>query len=269
MTLFVHLLLGFAAGVHGASYGAYKDAPYENFRLGRFLREIVIATLFAGMLSLLGWTDRQSPFTIFAASFAGARTITEFYKLFVRNVSQDDFRIPTRMHYVKGVVNNPIARLILGFGFLWMLVGIWGLCSLLAPHDPPLLRGLVVGIIIGTLEAMGGAYKDGAIEGFFWHKFIKSPVFGALAGLIAAGHAEMFVPGRVADLPMLMLATYGICRMLLELVYKMPVADYVPGKFPSMVASFPEWSAKRATYFIPPYVATWALFLVLATHPGW
>jgi len=269
MTLFIHLLLGFAAGVHGASYGAYKDAPYENFRLGRFIREIVIAMAFIGTLSLLGWTDRQSSFTIFAAAFAGARTITEFYKLFVRNVSQDDFRIPTRMHYVKGVVNNPIARLILGFGFIWMLVGIWGLCSLLAPHDPPVLRGLVTGIIIGTLEAMGGAYKDGAIEGFFWHKFIKSPVFGALAGLIAAGHAEMFVPGRVADLPMLMLATYGICRMLLELVYKMPVADYVPGKFPSMTASFPEWSTKRAAYFIPPYVATWALFLVLATHPSW
>jgi hypothetical protein len=39
------LLLAMTAGIHAACYGAYKDAPYEFFRLKRFIREIIIATL--------------------------------------------------------------------------------------------------------------------------------------------------------------------------------------------------------------------------------
>jgi hypothetical protein len=43
MPLTVIVTLGFAAGLHGALYGAYKDSPHESFRTGRFVREIAIA----------------------------------------------------------------------------------------------------------------------------------------------------------------------------------------------------------------------------------
>lgn len=44
------------------------------------------------------------------------------------------------------------------------------------------MRGMVIGLSIGTCEAIAGAYKDGSIEGFYWLKFAKSPVFGMLGG---------------------------------------------------------------------------------------
>jgi len=38
----IYLFLALVAGIHVACYGAYKDSPYEGFKLIRFFREFLI-----------------------------------------------------------------------------------------------------------------------------------------------------------------------------------------------------------------------------------
>ncbi len=260
MTLSMTLLIGFAAGLHAAMYGAYKDSPHESFLPRRCVRELVIAMGSAAGLALLHLGDGESPFIIYLSTFALARVATEFWKLFVRVEPQEGYRIPTQIHCVTGVIHNRGVRLLLGVGMIAAIYGIWALCTLIPQDLPAPLRGLLVGLAIGTAEAAGGAYKDGAMEGFYWRKFAKSPAFGALGGLIASGHTE--------NLAFLLLAAFGSCRMFLELLFKLVVPGYAPGKFRSMTGPFTAWVVRRRR-FVPPYVVTWALYLVLATHPGW
>lgn len=261
MTLIPMTALGLGAGLHGALYGAYKDSPHESFRVRRFVREIVIAVAIALALpSIYPAATRQTAFVVYLALFALTRIVTEFWKLFVRVEPQDDFRIPTQIHCVTGVVRQPALRLMLGIGFLASIYGVWTLCTLLPPVAPAPLRGLVVGLAIGLAEALAGAYKDGTIEGFQWRKFIKSPTFGAIGGVVASEHTT--------DLAFLLLAAIGTMRMFLELLFKMLPRDYAPGKFPSLVGRYQEWTERRR-HFIAPYALTWLLYLVLCSHRGW
>ena len=260
MPLVITVILGLAAGLHAASYGAYKDSPHESFLPRRFVRELVFASLVAGLISLSGLAGHESAFVLYLSAFALSRIATEFWKLFIRIEPQDDYRIPTQVHWVKGVVHNPIVRLLMGLGFLASIYGIYGLATVL-PHDWPMpVRGMAVGLSIGICEAIAGAYKDGSIEGFYWYKFAKSPVFGTLGGLIASGHT-------VAP-AFLLLAAIGSMRMFLELLFKIVVPGYAPGKFNSMTGAFTAWTAKRRM-FLTPYALTWLLYVVLCSRPAW
>ena len=51
-------------------------------------------------------------------------------------------------------------------------------------------------------------------------------------------------------------------RMVNELLFKMVIPDYTPGKFKSLTGPFQEWMMRRK-YFLRPYVATWMLYVVL------
>lgn len=259
MTLTIAVTLGLAAGLHAAAYGAYKDSPHESFLARRFVRELVIAGLCGLLLARLHLSDGETPFIVFLSSFALARIATEFWKLFVRVEPQQDYRIPTQIHWVKGVVHNRGLRFLLGFGFLASLYGISAIATTIPADTPVALRGALAGAAVGIAEAIAGAYKDGSIEGFSPLKFLKSPVFGTLGGLVAAGHTGNPVS--------LVLAAIGTMRMLLELMFKMVVPGYVPGKFRSMTGPFPIWLTRRRL-FLPAYAATWALYLVLATRPS-
>ena len=170
--------LGVAAGLHGALYGAYKDSPHESFLLRRFLREVVFASTLAAALAT--WVPAaldESPFVMYLSLFALTRIVTETWKLFIRVEPQGHYRIPTQIHRVNGVIEHPLPRLLLGAGFLASIYGIWALCTLIPSSTPAALRGALVGLAIGTAEAIAGAYKDGTIEGFYWYKFFKSPTF--------------------------------------------------------------------------------------------
>lgn len=261
MTLTAVVALGFVAGLHGALYGAYKDSPHESFRTERFLRELAIALVMSiGVWLFYPSASDESAFILYLSVFALTRIVTEFWKLFVRVEPQNDFRIPTQIHCVTGIVHHRLLRLLLGTGFLASIYGIWALSTMI-PHDTPApLQGLLTGLAIGTAEAIAGAYKDGTIEGFYWFKFFKSPVFGSIGGIVAAGHTT--------DSVFLVLASIGTMRMLLELLFKMLPRDYAPGKFPSMVGRYTHWLERRR-HFVTPYALTWLFYLILISHPEW
>lgn len=260
MTNGIVVLLGLAAGLHAALYGAYKDSPHESFLPRRFVRELVIAAIVAAAMAGLGLVGGETSFIIYLSAFALSRITTEFWKLFVRVEPQGDYRIPTQIHCVTGVVRNPLLRLLMGAGYLTSIYGIYCAFKLLPESLPLPLQGVIVGSVIGLAEAMGGAYKDGSIEGFSWRKFAKSPSFGALGGLIASAHTD--------NLAFLFLASIGSMRMFLELLFKIIPHDYAPGKFSSMTGSFVEWAGLRR-HFLPPYAATWMLYIILCSRPGW
>ena len=252
MSISLTIIIGLAAGLHAALYGAYKDSPHESFLLRRFVRELVFAVTAAGILSVSGLCSNQSPFIVYLSVFALARIATEFWKLFLRVEPQQEYRIPTQIHCVRGVVHNPIIRLLLGFGFVGSIYGCYRLFHLL-PHSLPWpVIGLVVGTGIGLAEAIAGAYKDGTIEGFSFRKFLKSPTFGALGGLLASLHTT--------SLAFLLLAAIGSMRMFNELLFKMIVKDYTPGKFKALIGPYQQWMSLRR-YFLAPYAATWLLYL--------
>jgi len=260
MSTTVATLLGLSAGLHAALYGAYKDSPHEDFLLLRFVRELVIASIAAAALVTLGLADEQTPFVLFLSAFALSRIATEFWKLFVRVEPQEGYRIPTQIHWVRGVVHHPVPRLLLGTGFLAAIYGIYCLGKVWPASWPLSLRALIIGLSIGVAEAIAGAYKDGTIEGFYWSKFAKSPTFGALGGLIASGHT--------GNPLFLLLAAIATMRMFLELLFKILRHDYTPGKFQSLTGPFVEWNYRRR-FFLAPYAVTWALYLVLCSHAGW
>lgn len=254
MDLYLRALVGLCAGLHGALYGAYKDSPHESFLLRRFLRELVFATSAAIALHLSGAADGQSAFVLYLSCFALSRIATEFWKLFVRVEPQSDFRIPTQIHFFSHVVHNPLTRLVVGFGFLAGIYGVYCLSGLLPEEMPVVARGAVLGGTIGVAEGIAGGYKDGSIEGFSPIKFFKSPVFGTMGGIIAALHTS--------EPAFMLLAAIGSMRMFLELFFKILVQGYAPGKFRSMVGPFRAW-ADRRRYFLAPYAATWALYSAL------
>jgi hypothetical protein len=254
MSELIVLALGLAAGLHAALYGAYKDSPHESFLPRRFVRELVFAVGVSAVFTGFHLSDNQTPFIIYLSVFAVARVITEFWKLFLRVEPQEGYRIPTQIHWVKGIVHNPFIRLLMSLGFVGSIYGCYCLFRLL-PHSLPWpVIGLIVGGGIGLAEAIAGGYKDGTIEGFSFKKFLKSPTFGALGGLMASFHT--------ANLAFLLLAAIGSMRMFNELLFKMIVRDYTPGKFMSLVGPFQEWMTRRR-HFLAPYAATWLIYVVL------
>jgi hypothetical protein len=253
MTTSGTMLIGLCAGLHAASYGAYKDSPHENFKPRRYVRELIIAASCAAWIAWSGLGDGQSPLVLYLSIFALARIATEFWKLFLRVEPQEDYRIPTQIHLFAKVVHDPAGRALLGAGFVGAIYGYYALCTLLPGALPFWVRGLAVGGGIGVCEALAGAYKDGSIEGFSFRKFVKSPMFGALGGLIAAAQTQV--------LGFLLLASIGTMRMFLELLFKLIVPDYVPGKFRSMRGPFTTWAWRRRI-FLAPYTATWVLYVV-------
>jgi hypothetical protein len=261
MTTTAMIAVGLAAGLHGALYGAYKDSPHESFLVRRFIREIVIALGAAcGLALFYQGSHRESGFVVYLSVFALTRTATEFWKLFVRIEPQSDYRIPTQIHWCATVIHNRLVRLLLGLGFLASIYGIYELGKTFPTSWPLPVRGLLIGLSIGVAEAIAGGYKDGSVEGFSWKKFGKSPFFGALGGLIASGHT--------AHPAFLLLAAIGSMRMFLELLFKMLVRDYAPGKFQSMTGPFTGWMERRR-HFLVPYAITWLLYVALCSHANW
>jgi hypothetical protein len=254
MNVIPFILIGLVAGLHAALYGAYKDSPHESFLLRRFLREIVIALIVAVTLAAIPSAWSLSLFVLYVVVFALARLITEFWKLFLRVEPQEEYRIPTQIHWVKGVVHNPWIRILMGTGMVASIYGCYKLFGLLPDSLSWPIVGITVGGGIGLAEAIGGAYKDGSIEGFSFWKFLKSPTFGALSGLLVSFHTD--------SLAFLLLGALGSMRMFNELFFKIIVRGYVPGKFRSMEGPFREWMTKRR-YFLPPYAATWGIYVIL------
>ncbi len=248
-------IVGLFGGLHSSSWGAYKDTPHEEFKVGKFLRSIAVG-LILGMLlfQFLKLNGINSPnpglFFLFVMSFE--RLYTESLKLFIRDENQEKYHILQTFHWLGNVVNSKLPRLGMGVVFI-SLAFVWFYLPYSIDLDlPRILLGLIWGTVGGLGIALCGAWKDAPIEGFEPSKFLRSPMVGAVWGL--------FFSIFTTDYSLLLFACIGGERMTVEF-YKTFIRKK-HAKFSAATPLFPEWLEKRKR-FILPYALTWTVFFAL------
>jgi hypothetical protein len=172
-------LLGLMTGLHTATWGAYKDSPFEGFKWTSFLRSVLLGCAIAcGVALTTSWEDDLHPLVLVGLFYTGERLATEWWKTIVREDDQSAYTIPMRLGYRGRPVDRDGARYAVGLavvvGLVVACVGANALQSALpaAPH----VATILIGGVGGWLTAVGGAWKDAPIEGFSGWKFLRSPV---------------------------------------------------------------------------------------------
>ena len=179
MSVVVAGLLGLMTGLHTATWGAYKDSPFEGFRWRSFLRSILLgAAVGMAVATTTTWEDDLHPLVLVGLFYTGERLATEWWKTIVREDDQAAYTIPMRLGYRGRPVDRVGARYAVGVA---VVVGLVLACAaanaaqgVLGPV--PQVVTVLVGGIGGWLTACGGAWKDAPIEGFSGWKFLRSPV---------------------------------------------------------------------------------------------
>jgi len=102
-------LAGFFAGLHSASWGAYKDSLYESFSVKSFLRSLVfgvLLTFFAVFFLKWEGITAINLGVLYAMVMLLERALTEGIKAYLREESQDKYKIPSRVHMLGRVVER-------------------------------------------------------------------------------------------------------------------------------------------------------------------
>lgn len=254
--------VGMVAGLIVSSWQGFKDPPWEGFFLVKFLRSIVVGMAAGAVLSYKaspGGSSIWNPGILAFAVVAVERVIGEAYKGFFRKDPHKEYYLLLRRMFVpEGVY--PV-KVLLGVGFV---IGAYWLFRLLAWMLPRLAgglgslaaAGLLIGIAGGLLVAGGGALKDSQFEGFKPIKFLRSPLVGALTGVLMIRFST--------DWFLVSLAAVGSERVLVEL-YKTFLIRQVRGMHAGKPVLHPVWLARRGIFAVTfgVAVAVCSVLLVL------
>ena len=251
--------VGMLSGTHTAIWGMYKDAIHEGFTTRRFGRSVVVGGGVAIVIQLALALPLPAPsglIVLFGLAYAAERGVVEVWKTFVREEDQSKYTIPMQFS-VHGVpVRGRGVRLAAGAAY----VGIVVLCLVAVTHvepgplgTPSLLKSAFVGLTVGAIIAFGGAWKDAPTEGFDGLKFFRSPCLTVIFALLLAQLTDSYLQLAVAAI--------GYERAAAE-TYKTFFFPSKPrGKFAGKPVLFPEMLLRRR-YFVPAYVAIWAVVIV-------
>ena len=179
MTVLAAAFLGLMTGLHTATWGAYKDSPFEGFKWTSFLRSVVLGSGIAVGIALTTiWEDDLHPLALVGLFYTGERLATEWWKTIVRNDDQTAYTIPMRLGYRGLPVDNRLIRYTVGLSIIVGLVVAWAGAAAMQQALPsePGWATILIGGVGGWLTAAGGAWKDAPIEGFSPWKFVRSPV---------------------------------------------------------------------------------------------
>lgn len=177
------LIVSLVAGLHRSCWGAYKDSPYENFSIFKFLRSILVAVFCGLLLSFLPhFVGKFELWTLFVSVVAIDTVLWEIYKMFFREESQAKYKIPSTFHLLNRKVESRPKKMIFGIGMLLFvfLFVIWSA----EWKINNIFMALVVAVVVGWVEAIGGAWKDAPFEGFEFWKLFRSPVVALVVGIL-------------------------------------------------------------------------------------
>ena len=212
MSIVLVVVLALICGTHAATWGAFKDTPFEGFKLASFVRSIVVAVVAAVVLATATDLDTTvAPIVLVGLLYATERLATELWKSFVREDDQSAYAIPMRIAVLGRPVDGRFPRYLMGFVVLGSVVVMGGTAAALQPVDGGALWLLVlVGGIGGWLTAVGGAWKDAPVEGFSGWKFLRSPVVATAWTIIVLPFTHDWVTLTVAaaGLSVLSIETY-------------------------------------------------------------
>ena len=171
-------LVGLLCGLHAASWGAFKDSPFEGFKPASFGRSVALGLMAALLIAVTTDLDsRGSVLILIGICYALERLVTEWWKSIVREDEQAAYSIPMRLAVHGQPIEDRGRRYALGVAVaVGIVVSCWatrGLQSALPPL--PLWGAALVCGAGGWFTAVGGAWKDAPIEGFSGWKFLRSP----------------------------------------------------------------------------------------------
>ena len=249
-------IAGVMAGAHAAIWGMYKDAIYEGFATDRFLRSVILGMLCGvGVQALLRlpMPDFGTFVMLFGLAYSTERGIVEVWKTFLREEDQSKYAIPTRLS-IRGVpVRSQFARLLAGIGY----VAVIALCLLVIGRVEPggsvidsMTRTAAVGFVVGTIIALGGAWRDAPMEGFDWIKFWRSPVIALAVALVLSQFTDSLFQIAVAAI--------GYERAVAETYKTFCLPSHTCGKFAGKPVRFPD-VLRRRRHYVPVFAAIWVL----------
>ena len=237
--------IGAAAGLIVSSWQGFKDPPWEGFFLGKFFRSILVGAAAGTALCIAaarGFLVIDNLGILAFSIVAVERIVGEAYKGFLRNRAHDEyFKLLRRMRLPENVY---AAKLLMGVGFLigayWLfrLLAFW-LGRMVAASEGRTGPGLVIGLAGGLLVAIGGALKDSQFEGFIPAKFVRSPIVGALTGMVLVHFSSSWF--------LVSLAAVGGERVGVEL-YKTFLKRQVRGMHADKPIRYPAWLARRGIF---------------------
>lgn len=252
--------VGLVSGLYSSCWGSYKDSPFEKFSSKKFTRSLIAGSLLGIILfEFIKINGVSSPnlgiFFAFVMTFE--RTFTEFFKAFIRIEDQDKYKIPSTFHIFGKIIKNRSDRLIIGIILLVTIIFAFYMPVLLPLRFlPRIYGGFVWGMAAGLAIALGGAWKDAPMEGFFPVKFFRSPViagiWGSIFSLFTGNYSFIFF------------SCVGAERMTTEL-YKTFIKKNIPGKFKASEPLYMDWVSKRKI-IVAPYVFAWIIFSILLLY---
>lgn len=258
-SLAIAAAVGLLSGAHAAIWGMYKDSVYEGFGARCFVRSIIVGAVAAVAIQMSIDLPLPAPAAIvvlFGLAYAAERGIIEVWKTFIREQDQSKFFIP--MAFCVGGV--PVAkrgvRLAAGAAYVSVVL----LCLLaVAQLDPgavgspsPSASGLV-GLTVGIIIAIGGAWKDAPKEGFEPLKFFRSPLVAAAFALALSSLCESYLQIAVASI--------GYERASVETYKTLFTRGKAPGKFTGKPELYPEMRTHRGRA-VPVFLGIWVVVLV-------
>jgi len=255
MTPLVAGATGLAAGIHCATWGMFKDAPFEGFTWRTFVRSPIVATLIALALTRIPALDfpmgAAGIFVLWGVTYGFERAFVEIYKTFIREQDQSKYTIPMQFAIKGKVLESRPLRLAAGAAYLaggiLVLLGVHTL-QVRGPDLPRLLAIFLVASPGGWISAFGGAWKDAPIEGFHTFKFFRSPAMTFGFGLLLSLFTEQYV--------LLFMGAIGYTVASIETYKTFFFPNKKRGKFQGKTPTHAELLRTRWR-FAPVFVAIW------------
>jgi len=218
--------VGLLVGLHAATWGGFKDGPFEGFRLASYLRSILLAAAIAVLIALLVPLPVSGVVVLAGTVYALERLFTEGWKSILREQDQTRYAIPMRLGFRGRPVDHRPLRYAVGALLAATAIGaVFGLNAVQhrTPALPAVLVILTVGAAGGWATAVGGAWKDAPIEGFSGRKFLRSPSVATAWAVPLSLLTDSWVT--------LLLASAGFAVATIETYKTFLTGGRPPGKF--------------------------------------
>ena len=209
------------AGLFTSAWGAFKDAPYEGFSKGSFVRSLLFSVGILGSLwGLVPARLHQLQLVeVFFLVMGVERIAIEIYKPCFRREDQTKYLIPQDFRFFGRHIEGDVLRWLAGIAMIAAVLGLARVGTMISSYPAHLAVACATGFFI----CVGGAGKDAPFEGFDASKFLRS------VKVLAVMSPVFWVLGPT-PLGLLVFMYGGLERLLVE-SYKTYFTPNPPGKF--------------------------------------
>lgn len=244
MDLALRLAIALISGLFTSLWGAFKDCPYEGFKLRTFPRSIWFhLAIFLPLWLLPFFRERFLALGLVQTFFLVMgieRFLAEIYKGFFRTEDQAKYFVPSRITFFGRYVASDLLRH--GAGVV-IVAAVFGVLLIQVEVVRP-WGYVAVAYCSGLVVALGGAYKDAPFEGFKVLKFQRSAVVLAVCSPLFYLLGD---PRSPVSLGLLVYINGGFERFAVE-YYKTYIQRNMSGKFRPDLPRIQRWIDQREPF---------------------